>query len=349
MESGVATDSLRALGAYTISGHVNDVSTGNLLSTFNGRAYVTIYDKPRTISLLTKETKVQRVYKMQDNIIFKGLTTVTNGRFSCSFIAPKDMSYEFGQGKISYYAENGETDGAGMDDRIVIGGVSDRVIVDNDAPVVKPYISDTLFRDGGLTGANTVLYTTLSDNSGINVSGYGVGHDLTAVLDGDDQHPYILNDYYETEPNTYQRGHVSFPVSGLAEGDHTFKVKAWDVLNNSGEGIIHFRVGNSSGFQVQNLMNYPNPFTETTHFIFQHNHTGETIKVQIAIYSISGAPVHFIEQSFTPNGSHSNEITWDGTATNGGRLPSGVYPYRVVLSTENGIQATAYQKLVIIR
>ena len=59
--------------------------------------------------------------------------------------------------------------------------------------------------------------------------------------------------------------------------------------------------------------------------------------------------VRTINQSFTPGGSHSNEITWDGTTDNGARLQSGVYPYRIILSTDKGIEATSYQKLVIVR
>ena len=344
---GAPTDSMRALGAYTLRGHVEDVA-GNLLPNFNGRAYVTIYDKPRVVKLITKETNTFRTYKMQDNVIFKGLTTVTAGRFSCSFIAPKDMNYEYGKGKVSYYAEDSSTDAAGLDSNITVGGFSDNPADDNDAPVVKPFIGDTLFRDGGLTGSNTVLYVQLSDRSGINVSGNSVGHDLTAVLDGNEATPYILNDYYQSEPNTYQRGHVSFPISGLSEGAHTLKVKAWDVYNNSGEGIVHFVVG-GGGFSIHNLHNYPNPFTNETHFFFEHNHPGELLKVQIGIFNISGQMLRLIEESFTPSGSHSNELIWDGTDSHGARLPSGVYPYRLMLTTEGGISGTAYEKLVIIR
>ena len=42
-------------------------------------------------------------------------------------------------------------------------------------------------------------------------------------------------------------------------------------------------------------------------------------------------------------------MTWDGTSNNGAKLPSGIYVYRINISTDKGIQATAYQKLVLIR
>jgi flagellar hook assembly protein FlgD len=59
--------------------------------------------------------------------------------------------------------------------------------------------------------------------------------------------------------------------------------------------------------------------------------------------------VRAFEQVFTPSGSRSNEITWDGTADNGARLPSGIYVYKMNIKTSTGSQTTAYQKLVLVR
>ena len=342
------TDTLRALGSYTITGNVTDANK-QTLSSFNGNVFVTFYDKARTVTLTTKETGATRTFKMQDNIVYKGTATVTAGHFSFSFIAPKDLDYSFGHGKISYYADNGVTDAAGSDSSKTVGGFSDNAAADNDGPIVKPYMNDTLFRDGAITGANTLLYVSLSDQSGINVSGNSIGHDITAVLDGNNAAPYTLNKYYRTLPNSYQRGYVSFPITGLSDGAHTFVVKAWDVYDNSGEGTVHFIVSDGKIVDIRNLMNYPNPFSDITHFVFEHNHPDEALKVQISIYSTDGKEMKIIRQTFTPSGSHSNEITWDGTGDNGAKLPDGVYPYRLILTTASGIQATAYEKLVLIR
>jgi len=343
--SNLPVDTLKALGKYQISGSVKD-EAGQVLQDFNGRLYVTIYDKVKIANTLTGPA---RSFTVQNNIIYKGKATVTNGLFSFTFIAPKDINYQMGQGKISYYAENGLTDGAGSDTTLSIGGSSDVVVKDEDGPVVKPFMNDSLFRDGGLTGTNSVLYVQLFDESGINVSGNSVGHDLTAVLDDDVANPYILNDYYETAPNDYKRGYVFFPVSGLSEGKHTLRVKAWDMHNNSGEGIVNFEVAGGQVVRIQNLMNYPNPFSDKTHFVFEHNHPGDDLNVQIHIYSTSGYSVRTLAQDFVPNGSRSNEIIWDGTDNNGAKLPAGLYVYRLMLTNKKGIVATAYQKLVLIR
>ena len=337
-------DTIKALGKYTIKGSVRDLSN-NTMTGFNGTVYVSFFDKARTVATNAVPSK----FSIQDNIIYKGKVTVTNGLYSITFITPKDINYYMGKGKISTYAENGSTDAAGIDTSISIGSYSDHPVLNDNPPIVKPYINDSSFINGGITGSNTSLFVDLTSETGINVSGYSVGHDLMAVLDGNVELPYILNDYYETAPNTFQKGYVKFPMTGIAEGLHTLKVRAWDVNNNLGEGSVDFVVINGKVVEIQNLSNYPNPFANLTHFVFEHNHPDEPLDIQINIYNASGALARNIKESFTPTGSRTSEITWDGTDNNGSPLPSGVYVYRLNLSTEKGYHSTAYQKLVIIR
>lgn len=340
------TDSMKALGSYVLKGNVTD-ALGNNLTDFNGSVYVSIYDKARTESTITGP---DLTFSVQNNIIFKGKATVTNGEFSISFITPKDLNYDYGKGKISYYVENGSDDGAGTDTTIVVGGFSDNPVADENGPEVKPYISDSLFMDGSITGSNTLLFVKLYDaETGINVSGNAIGHDLTAVLDGDVANPYILNDYYESAQNDYRRGYVNFPITGLSDGAHSITVKAWDMNNNSGEGVVNFIVVDGTVMQVQNLKNYPNPFSDKTYFVFDHNHPDEDLTITILIYNNTGSLVRTIKQNYTPDGSRSAEITWDGTNDNGAKLPSGLYVYRLNLSTEKGIQSSAYEKLILMR
>jgi hypothetical protein len=343
--TGEAVDSIGALGEYVLQGHVVDVNN-NELSNFNGRLSFTFFDKPRIVETVTRWAKKQ--FETQSRIIYSN-ATVQNGKFSVAFIVPKDINYDYGKGKISCYAENGETDGAGANFNYTVGGFSDNPRIEANPPIVRPYIGDSLFRNGGLTGTNTSLYVVLEDETGINVSGNSVGHDLVGILDDDVANPFILNNYYETAPNTYKRGYVNFPLTGIPDGRHRLTVRAWDANNNSGEGYVDFVVGNGNAVILQNLMNYPNPFNTLTHIRFEHNHPDETMKAELFIYNTSGGLVRTMTQSFTPTGSHSNEITWDGTGDNGNLLPAGVYIYRMKISTANQIETTAHQKLVIVR
>lgn len=343
--TGMYTDTIKALGAYSISGIIKD-DNGNRIQDFNGSVYLTIYDKPTIIQTITS---VNRKYKVQNNAIYKGKVSVHNGIFRANLVAPKDINYDMGACKISLYAENGYKDGAGADTSFFVGGFSDNPIIEDNPPVVRPYIEDSLFKDGGITGSATMLYVVLYDETGINISGNRVGHDLTAVLDEDVQNPYVLNNYYETEANSYKKGYVFFPMTGLTDGKHSLRVKAWDVNNNSGEGVVNFEVVNGQIVKINNLMNYPNPFSTTTRFIFEHNHPDESLDVNIKIYNTSGVLLRTVRKNFITTGSRSNEISWDGTSDGGALLPGGVYVYRLNLKTDAGANETAYQKLLIIR
>ena len=135
----------------------------------------------------------------------------------------------------------------------------------------------------------------------------------------------------------------------LADGKHTFTVKAWDVNDNTGQGTVNFTVVDGNVMDVQQLSNYPNPFNNTTTFVFEHNHPFEDLNVEVDIFSTSGAAVKSIKQDFTASDSRTTEITWDGTDNHGGRLPSGVYVYRMSVTSDKGFKTAAYQKLVIVR
>ena len=348
MNSQKVIDSLKALGHYKIIGSVRNGSN-QVLSNFNGTATVLILDKPRKIQLVTKETNANRTYYSQNTIIYRGQASVQNGQFTIEFILPKDLDITPGKTRILYYAQSSTEDAAGCDTNYVLGNFSDTPIVDDDKPVVRPFMNDSLFRNGGITNPNSVLYVKLSDASGINVSGNGVGHDCIAVLDDDEQHPFVLNDYYETETGTYKKGIIKFPMKNLAPGIHNIKVKAWDINNNSGEGRVDFSVVSGSETVLGNVFNFPNPFNDVTTFSFEHNHPNENLEVQIDILSTTGQLIHQIKENLQATGSRTATITWDTKSSFGVSVASGMYVYRISITTPNGQSAAAYQKLIIVR
>lgn len=348
-ENGVltATDTIKALGKYIIKGSIRDDNDA-VLNNFTGSVYITVYDKMATVQTINTHPKTTSTFNLQTNVVARIKSNVTNGHFSANFLAPKDINYEFGNGKVSYYANDDQTDAAGMDMQVTVGGFNENAGIDNTAPIVKPYIDDEHFVDGSAVGPNPLLYVKLYDDNGINVSGSSLGHDLVAILDDDIQNPFVMNDYYQTEENDYKNGFVKFPFYNLADGEHTIKVKAWDAFNNSGEGTVHFVVKNMDKGFIDELYNYPNPVTDITHFVFQHNQKGVKMKVTLQIFNTAGALMKSMQYDLQPEGNRT-EITWDGTGENAVPLAKGVYPYRLIIKTETGITATAYQKLVLLR
>lgn len=342
----VFTDTLKALSKVKITGIVTDVN-GNKLNDFNGIVYPTIFDKPDTLSTLVNDPG-SRVAKFatRKNIVYKGKASARNGDFQFEFVIPKDISYKFGNGKISYYAQDEEEDGNGSYFDFVIGGTAKDAIVDEQGPNADLYINDLEFAFGGISNENPIVIAKLSDDNGINTVGTGIGHELTLTLDDED--PIVVNDYYEAELDDYRRGTITYPMTGLEEGRHSVSIKVWDVANNSATAYTEFVVANSAEMALDHVLNYPNPFTTSTTFWVTHNRPGDVLDVTVQVFSISGRLVKTLKTSQVSQGSTFNEITWDGRDDFGNKIGRGVYVYKVNVKSSDGMSAEAMEKLVIL-
>lgn len=140
---------------------------------------------------------------------------MTNGRFSFSFMVPRDINYNLGYGKISYYAEDGQSiDASGHYNGIVVGGTNPNAAEDNEPPTVKVYMNDLNFAKGGITDRNPLLLVQLEDDNGINTVGNGIGHDLTGILTytiDEQTYSYNLNEFYQAEEDDFRKGSIEYP------------------------------------------------------------------------------------------------------------------------------------------
>ncbi len=340
-------DTLKALSKATISGRIEDLN-GNLLNDFNGFLYPTVYDKLEDKKSLNNDGGGVFNFQLRDSKIFKGKASVNNGTFQFEFIVPKDISYSFGKGKITYYTENGIEDGNGFTDQFIIGGSDPSFAGDDQGPEMEIFMNDETFIYGGITDENPYLVANLFDEQGINTVGNGIGHDLVAVIDDNTEQAIILNDYYESATDDYKKGTVSYPLSGLSEGTHTLSIKAWDNANNSSEKRIEFNVVMAKDIQINNLVNYPNPFTTRTEFIFQHNQPGIPMDVKLQVFTVSGKLVKSINQVIVNDGFLSRDLVWNGRDDFGDRIGKGVYVYKLQVRSRNGSLTEKIEKLVIL-
>lgn len=340
-------DSLKALSLVTISGHAED-NDGNLINDFNGIVSPIIFDKVSRIKTIANDGGEMMEFDLRNNVLFNGKTLAKAGKFSFTFIVPKDIDYSFGNGKISYYANQGEKDLGGVFTNLIVGGFSNSPTSDTTGPVIKLYLNDTLFRDGGITDSNPVLLAIIEDKCGINTTGSGIGHDLTAYLDSDRNKSFVLNNYFETDFDNYMKGRITYPIGKISGGSHSITLKAWDNYNNSSETSVIFIVRTDNGFIISNLINYPNPFTNRTSITAEHNRPDENLRLRIYIYSMSGKVIKIIETSIPSTGYKLPPVEWDGNDDGGKRVGRGIYPYSVTISTEKGEVARATGRMIIL-
>ena len=342
----IENDTLRALSSVSIEGRIEDWDK-NLVEDFNGYVLISLYDKSSKYFTLDNENNGSRIeFEQQKDILHKGKAKVENGLFTYNFIVPKDIAYNYGYGKLSYYAYNDSSDASGYCNNFVVGGIDNSVIIEETRPVVRLYIGDSNFHSGGITNENPELYAIISDKIAINTVGSGLGHDITATLDNA-ANTFILNDYFiqsDIDPN---KGYIEFPFTKLTQGEHTLTLKAWNIFNYSSSHTITFNVISKNTETYSNLKNYPNPFSSKTNFYLEHNQNQEITSAEIHIFNTTGMRVKTIKVSNPSKGYTIGPIEWDGTSDGGQKLQAGIYIYRMLINKENSKEYSQSQKLVI--
>lgn len=339
-------DTLRAFEEITITGQITDKG-GNLIADFNGIVYPTIFDKAVMLHTFGNDGGTPYTFSLQKSILYRGKVQVTAGEFSFTFIVPKDIAYRFDYGKLSYYASDGKRDASGYYSNLVVGGSSGNPLADNEGPEITLYMNDENFVDGGMTDENPWLIAFVTDENGINTIGSGIGHDITAILDGETDAPYILNDFYEADVNTFRSGKIRFPLALLEPGEHSLTLKVWDIFNNSSQATIRFAVHDSEEFVIRNARNFPNPFIHYTDLDFEHNQQGRKIQVRVDIHSLTGQHIATLEQEYTETGTKSTPLRWDGRTSNGSFAAPGMYLYVITARTSTGAEARSNGKLIL--
>jgi hypothetical protein len=353
-------DTLQSGKLYTFKGSVMAPRSGAITgvnNTFNGTLYFTLYDKQTTRTTLKNDPATAAAnFNAQENILYAGLVSVANGKFSVSFVLPLDISFAPGKAKISMYAQqtiNASTpsqnlpDAAGVDTSFFTTGAIN-IITDKQGPNIELFLNDTNFKNGGLTHSEPLLLINLQDNSGINTSGSGIGHDIIVTLDNNPATTRTLNAFYQASINTYQYGTVRYQLPTLTPGPHTLQVRAWDNVNNSSTRTLGFTVVPTAGSRaatppqngtsdmsplvIDKVMNFPNPFTDQTTFSFEHNFPGQNIAVNLSIYTQNGKLVKQINKTVNTSGTRNVQITYDGTDASGSRIERNVYIYKIQIS-----------------
>ena len=349
------TDTLQALGKYSLRGQIVDANNQRLQD-YNGNLSAIVFDKRidrQTLgndgARVNGQLAILNFTTLGENL-FRGQASVSNGEFEFEFVLPKDTRLPVGNGRVNFYSarENQLEEYSGSNTEILIGGLNENAPEDNEGPLVNLFMNDENFVNGGITDNQPFLLAILEDENGINTAG-GIGHDIVAILDGDEANPIILNEYYEAEEDDFTKGRVFYRLRDLEDGEHTLTLKAWDVYNNSQTQEIVFVVAGNDDLKITRVLNYPNPFIDYTEFWFNHNRPFEPLEVMVQVFTVSGKLVWSQNQIANTNGFLFREMSWDGRDDFGDKIGKGVYVYKLtVKSTLTNDVVENYEKLVIL-
>ncbi|MCD8297706.1 MAG: type IX secretion system sortase PorU [Prevotella sp.] len=343
---------LKAGAAVTVKGHINN-SSSETDTSFNGSINITVRDAEKLITCKLNDTSSDGAstaftYYNRENILYSGDNNVTNGEFTFSFAVPIDIDYSNESGLINLIAVNSDTNEAvnGYCEDFVVGG-TETVNNDSIGPSIYCYLNSDSFTDGDDVNSTPYFFAEITDNNGINASGNGIGHDMMLTIDGDANMSYNLNSNFTYEFGSYTKGTTYYNLPELEDGTHTLKFKAWDILNNSSTAELTFNVVSNIEPGYLNVSCSANPATTSTTFIINHDRAGSELNVVIDVFDMSGR-ILWEHQETGVSTTSTYTVDWDLTGDNGGHLETGVYIYRVSISSDGSEYTSKAKKLVIL-
>ena len=339
---------LHAMAEVSIEGEILDPN-GNLASDFNGFLYPKLFDKKTKFSTLGNSSDSQQApFTYYEKLLYSGKVSVVNGKFSFQFQLPRDIAYQFGKAKLSYYAVDtvNYSDASGYFDQIEIGGTNPEITPDKQGPEITLYLNNKSFKNGDIVPSNNLLIAEMNDPQGIHHLGNSIGRDIVLEYISPDKGAIILNSRFEPEVDKFGSGTIHFPLNKLDDGLYQLSLKAWDLHNNSSTAEITFVIDSKAKLDLYRVLNYPNPFSTSTAFIFDHNKPQTVFDYEITVYALDGRPVVILTGKTGTAGNRSEPILWDGKDASGQIIPTGTYIYRILLTDEQGIQHSVNQVMV---
>ncbi len=328
-------DTALVLSTVTIEGEIHN-SDGALVSDFDGYIFPEVYDRVKNAQTFANDNEGCEVsYTIQNSLLYKGRATVNGGRFSYKFTVPRDVAYKFEPAKLTHYAKSGDEDASGSYSRLVLGGFDESVVITETRPEIRLFMNDTNFRNGGITDDSPTLLVKLSDSIGINAVGSGLGHDITAIVDGNQNSTIILNDFYETDISDENCGEIRYELSSLSRGRHSIIVKAWNIFNYSNTSEIIFYVHSDDTVTTQ-FRTTPNPASTHAMLDLEHNIKGEITSAHLDIFNMQGHPIWSTDPAVSADSYVVGPVNWNLTSSSGTRVPPGVYIARFTIRTADG-------------
>lgn len=337
-------DTLRALDLITLDGTIRNFNN-EIVESFEGTVVLTVFDRQTTRRTNGHQSSPYD-FTVQENQIFNGQVSVSAGRFSAEFPIPKNISYRYESGKIVLFATSNDikNDATGAYNNLKIGGSNPNSLTETEPPTVTLYLNEPNFKSGGKVGSSSLLFVRVSDQSGINTTGLGVGQNNTMSIDGGD--PIVINNYYQSDLDTYQSGLFTIPVNDLSPGKHRIAVKIWDIHNNSTDASVELLVSDEPQLQLFNVMNYPNPASNYTNIQFEHDRIGNELTIEAMIYTNVG---ELISRHTFETGNSSRTIRGLEIELPDGKYKPGIYFCKIVVTSNlDKAKGESINRLIII-
>lgn len=322
---------------------------GSLLSDFNGRLLLTLFDAERVVSTNGNgKDGVVSNYNDRKTKLFNGAARVKNGKWEITLLMPAEIENNWSPALFSLYAysDNGR-EANGSCSNLYVYGMDPDAPADTEGPGITQFtLNDDSFEAGDITHSAPIVLATVEDPSGINISDAGIGHKMLLTLDSS-VHYNDVGAFYTPDPDIVGGGKIAYPLSGLAPGSHELKLTVWDNANNSSTRTIDFRVGLNMEVDLLDLVTDANPARDKVTFTLKTDRIKNQLKYTIEVFNLNGAKVWSSGKSARSLNDGSVRQTWYLEDVNGTRVERGIYLCRATVECEEGVRTSKTIRLAV--
>ncbi len=323
-----AIDTMQTGQKYRVEGSVT--AGGSVLMSFNGTADVIVQEAEYKIveSFSSGGVPITLRYALPGNELFRGTVDVAAGRYTIEFVVPK-RCHAGPDARIRSYVSSPGIDGVGACDTLrIVQAETPRP--DLEPPSVNVYFAGQATK----VKAGARLIAEISDPDGIAILGTEPQSSIFLEFDGSG-FPVYVTDYFTYDHGSYTSGTVEYPLSaGFEPGPHTVMIKAFDNLGMSSSDTLSFEIVEEGLYEVSDVFNIPNPFSESTNFVFQVTNPAD---VRLAVFTVSGIKVWERRMDALEG---FNGIYWDGRDDAGDRIANGTYLYVLEVEFKDSFHRT---------
>jgi len=344
VDTQIKTDSLTGLNRLEYKGNVEDPLTGANITQFDGTYEITISAPPQQKETLGDESPKTN-YTDYIQPLFHGTGKVDKGSFTGEVLLPDLVEHPNGELRVSLFATHKDSDMEAFGaTKMAINPKPSDILLEEIGPGIEVWIADSLLSKQIISFKNTPVWIQLSDDSGIRIK-----DPMDISLQVNDNTAKSLTNDYTAIDGSYKTGRIKTWVNGLKEGINKLVFTAIDQLGNSTQHIETVEVIGSNHLKIENLLVYPNPASDQVSFKISHNRQGETLNLNLSIFSLQGTEIFSYQGRFPKAERAILDIQWIFLNSKSKNLIKGAYLYNLNLYSEEDATSDILAGKIIIQ
>ena len=296
------------------------LKNGSADTGFSGTVDLILREPDDGSGYLSDDGLTRIFYRYPGGTIYRGTAEAVAGSFEFNVKLPRFA----GTGPLAFvraYADNGAGDAVGLKDDCYVAEPSpgDTTILN---PLDGPPRVDLGFKGGQtIVKPGAVIEGRVNDADGINILNTTPEGKVALVFDLTNLPIDVTDSFQFDTGGTDTSGVLLYPLPDLSVGSHRVVLKVADSFGLVALDTLGFTVTDPMDFAAEVVLNYPNPFTESTYFLVNLTDPAD---IELDIFTVSGKKIRTLRQR---GDAGEAWIFWDGRDSTGDAIANGTYLY----------------------